>query len=102
MDYPWYFPPKNNGGGGTVIVEESFNTETIPVTTSNLTASANITDISEETFGYSVEAFEIVNGVESPVFVSPEVTFSNNTAIFSISWQTAFNGYININYWEKK
>lgn len=100
MDYLWYFPPKNSGG--TDIVEGSLKTETIPVTTSNLTASATITDISKETFGYNVDAFEVVNGVESPVFVTPEVTFSNNTAIVSISWQTAFNGYININYWEKK
>lgn len=98
MDYHWYFPP-NNGGGNN---NNAIKTKTIQVTEDILTASATIIDISEETFRYSVEAFEVVNGVESPVFVSPEVTFSNNTAIFSISWQTAFNGYININYWEKK
>lgn len=98
MDYPWYFPPNNGGGGGGT----DYKTATLPVTTESLRATTSISDIDEETFAYNIEAFEVVNGVESPVFISPNVIFNNNTATFSISWQTAFNGYININYWEKK
>ncbi len=98
MDYQWYLP-QNSGGGNN---NNAMKTKTIQVTEDILTTSAELADIQKETFAYSVEAFEVVNGVESPVFVSPEVTFSNNTAIFSISWQTAFNGYININYWWEK
>lgn len=101
MDYPWYFPPKNNGGGGTVIVEGSdYQTLTLPVTSSMRGTTASIMG-EEATFGYNVEAYEIVNGVERPVEVTSSVIFRNGNAEFTISWETLFKGYININYWTK-
>ena len=100
MDYQWYFPPKNNSGG-TVIVEGSdYQTLTLPVTSSMSSTTAAIMG-EESTFGYNVEAYEVVNGVERPVEVTSSVIFRNGNAEFTISWEATFNGYININYWTK-
>lgn len=100
MDSYWYYPNRN-GGGGTVIVEGSdFQTLTLPVTSSMRGTTASIM-ADEATFGYSVEAYEIINGAERPIEVTSSVLFRNGNAEFTISWETAFNGYININYWNK-
>lgn len=97
MDYPWYFPP-NNGGGNN---NNAMKTKTIQVTEDILTTFAELADINKETFAYSVEAFEVVLEAETPVTISTVTEFEENNAIFTFSWETAFNGYININYWEK-
>jgi hypothetical protein len=49
----------------------------------------------------SDEAFEVVLEAETPVTISTVTKFEENNAIYTFSWETAFNGYININYWEK-
>lgn len=97
MDYPWYFPP-NNGGGNN---NNAMKTKTIIVTEDILTTSAELADIQKETFAYTVEAFEVVLEAETPVTITTVTEFEENKAIFTFSWETAFNGYININYWEK-
>lgn len=97
MDYPWYFPP-NNGGGNN---NNAMKTKTIQVTEDILTTFAELADINKETFAYTVEAFEVVLEAETPVTITPVIEFEENNAIFTLSWETAFNGYININYWEK-
>lgn len=97
MDYPWYFP-QNNGGGNN---NNAMKTKTITVTEDILTTSAELADITKETFAYSVESFEVLAGIESPVTISTDTEFEENKVIFTFNWKTAFNGYININYWEK-
>lgn len=97
MDYHWYFP-QNNGGGNN---NNAMKTKTIIVTEDILTTSAELADIQKETFAYSVEAFEVVLEAETPVTISTVTEFEENKVIFTFYWKTAFNGYININYWEK-
>lgn len=100
MDSQWYLG-RNNGGGGTVIVEGSdYQTLTLPVTSSMRGTTASIM-ADEATFGYNIEAYEYVNGAESPVEITSSVKFRNGNAEFTISWETIFDGYININYWTK-
>lgn len=100
MEYQWYYPNRN-GGGGTVIVEGSdYQTLTLPVNTSMRGTTASIM-ANEATFGYNVEAYEVVNGAEKPIEVTSSVLFLNGNAEFAISWEPPFNGYININYWTK-
>lgn len=102
MDYSWYFPNRNGDGGGTVIVEGTdYNTITIPVLSSEYSTECSINDIDPTTFGYSVQAFSVENGTEEETRVQTLLNFESLTAIFQFSWNTAFSGYININYWTK-
>lgn len=101
MDSFWYYPNKNSGGGGTVIIEGSdYQTLKLPVSSSISSTTASIMG-EKSTFCYNVEAYEVVNGVERPVEVTSSVIFRNGNAEFTISWNPAFNGYININHWTK-
>lgn len=97
MEYNWYFP-QNNGGGNN---NNAMKTKTIQVTENFLFAEAELADIKKETFAYSVESFEVSARIETPVTISTETIFDENKVFFYFNWETAFNGYININYWEK-
>lgn len=106
MDYPWYFPPNNGGGNNNNVMK----TKTIMVSGKFLTTSAELANITKETFAYSVEAYELefesdayenIVEIENPVTISTVAEFKENNAIFTFSWETPFYGYININYWEK-
>lgn len=104
MDYQWYFP---DSGGGTIIVEGTdYKTITIPVSSGMRTAECRITDIQESSFGWNKQAVAIINGVETEVEIGEVLEFEtysadSQTAYFQFSWQNAFTGYINVNYWVK-
>lgn len=106
MDYPWYFPQKNGGGGTIIVYGTDYKTITIPVTTVSTTTECNINDVEESTLGWSVQAIKKENGIAEEIEVEALVTFSPygedyQRAEFTISWNPAFNGYINVNYWNK-
>lgn len=107
MEHQWYFPNRNGGGGGTVIVEGTdYKTITIPVISSALSAECSINDIKEDAFGWSVQGVSKNNGIAEEIEIQPTLSFSQysadkQTANFVLTWQTAFSGYILINYWNK-
>jgi GTP:adenosylcobinamide-phosphate guanylyltransferase len=96
MDFPWYFPPHNSGEGGIAM-----KTKRIEITEDILTVSADIENIEADTFAYFIESFKVVENTEYPTRVTPECNINNNVASFAFAWETAFNGYIDINYWKK-
>lgn len=107
MEFGWYYPNSSGGGGGPVIVEGTdYKTITIPVTTSLTTTECNINDVQESTLGWSVQAIKKENGTAEEIDVEALVTFlpygeDSQRAEFAISWNPAFKGYINVNYWNK-
>lgn len=93
MDYPWYRPKKSSSN--------KMNIQTATVTTEDSSYSFVVAESNLNNLIFGVKAYEIINGVKEEIGVSSSATDSGANTIISVSWETAFNGELELTYWKK-
>lgn len=93
MDYKWYRPKKSSGS--------KMNIQTATVTTEDFSYSFVVSESNLNNLIFGVKAYEIINGVKEEIRVSSSATDSGANIIISVSWETAFNGELELTYWKK-
>jgi hypothetical protein len=93
MDYKWYRIKKSSSS--------KMNIQTVNVTTSEFSYSFVVAESNLNNLIFCVKAYEIINGVKEEIRVSSSATVSGASIIISVSWETAFNGELELTYWKK-
>lgn len=93
MDYKWYRIKKSSSS--------KMNIQTVNVTTSEFSHSFVVPESNVNNLIFGVKAYEIINGVKEEIGVSSSATDSGANTIISASWETAFNGELELTYWKK-
>ena len=77
------------------------NIQTVNVTTADFSHSFVVSESNVNNLIFGVKAYEIINGVEEEIRVTSSATDSGANTIISVSWETAFNGELELTYWKK-
>ena len=77
------------------------NIQTVNVTTSEFSHSFVVPESNLNNLIFGVKAYEIINGVKEEIGVTSFATDSGANTIISVSWETAFNGELELTYWKK-
>lgn len=93
MNYKWYRINKSSSS--------KMNIQTVNVTTAEFSYSFVVSESNLNNLIFCVKAYEIINGVKEEIRVSSSVTDSGVNTIISVSWETAFNGELELTYWKK-
>lgn len=93
MDYKWYRINKSSSS--------KMNIQTVNVTTAEFSHSFVVSESNVNNLIFGVKAYEIINGVKEEIRVTSSATDSEANTIISVSWETAFNGELELTYWKK-
>lgn len=77
------------------------NIQTVNITTEEFSHSFVVSESNLNNLIFGVKAYEIINGVKEEIRVSSSATVEGADTVISVSWETAFNGELELTYWKK-